>query len=141
MSYEFAASLQRAVYRRLMSDQELTDLIGASIYDAPIADGVSGIAPEYVMLGEERARPNDTKTSRGAVHDFIVVVHSERDGFETAKRIAGAVCASLLDAPLILDRGRLVALRFLQARADRGPAPEKRRVALTFRAVVDQNDE
>jgi hypothetical protein len=141
MSYEFAASLQRAVYGRLMSDQEVTGLVGASIHDAPITSGVNEVPAEYVTLGEERTRPNDTKTSRGAVHDFTVVVHSGRDGFETAKRIAGAVCASLLDAPLSLDRGRLVALRFLQARADRGPAPEKRRVALKFRAVVDQNDE
>ena len=77
--------------------------------------------------------------SRGAVHDFNVTVHSGRDGFETVKRIAGAVCASLIDAPLALASGHLVALRFLAAKAERGRAPEKRKVSLRFRAVVDQN--
>lgn len=96
-------------------------------------------APDYVTLGEESVRANDTKTSRGAVHDFTVTVHSGRDGFDTVKRVAGAICASLVDAPLELDAGRLVGLRFLQAKAERGPAPEKRRVALRFRAVVDQD--
>jgi hypothetical protein len=95
---------------------------------------------DYVTLGEESARANDTKTSRGAVHDFTVAVHSGRDGFDAAKRIAGAVCASLIDAPLELAAGRLVALRFVQAKAERGRAPEKRRVALRFRAVVEQDD-
>ena len=64
-------------------------------------------------------------------------MHSERDGFDAAKRIAAAVCACLVDAPLVLDAGRLVALRFLRAGAERGPAPEKRKVTLRFRAVVD----
>ncbi len=36
-------------------------------------------------------------------------------------------------------QGRLVALRFLRAAAERGPAPEKRKVSLRFRAVVDQD--
>ena len=84
-------------------------------------------------------RPNDTKTSVGAIHDFTVTVHSGRDGFDTAKRIAAAVCACLIDAPMALESGRLVALRFVRAAAERGPAPEKRRVALRFRAVVDQD--
>ena len=84
-------------------------------------------------------RPNDTKTSVGAIHDFTVTVHSARDGFAAAKEIAAAVCDCLIDAPLALEAGRLVALRFLRAGAERGPAPEKRRVTLRFRAVVDQD--
>ncbi len=47
------------------------------------------------------------------------------------------MCAALVDAPLALDAGRLVALRFLRASAERGRAPVKRRVVLRFRAVVD----
>ena len=67
-------------------------------------------------------------------------MHSGRDGFDAAKQIAAAVCACLVDAPLALEPGRLVALRFLRAGAERGPAPEKRKVTLRFRAVVDQDD-
>ncbi len=139
MSYELAASLQRAVYGRLAGDPELAALVGTAIHDAP-RELLGNGAADYVTLGEESVRPNDTKTSRGAIHDFNIVVHSARDGFDTVKRIAGAVCASLMATPLELDAGRLVALRFLLAKADRGPAPEKRRVALRFRAVVDQDD-
>ncbi len=137
MSYAFSASLQAAVYGRLARDPAVAALVGARIHDAPPEPGAGEAALDYVTLGEESVRANDTATSRGAVHDFTVTVHSGRDGFDAVKRVAGAVCASLVDAPLELGAGRLVGLRFLQARADRGPAPERRRVALRFRAVVD----
>jgi hypothetical protein len=140
VSYEFAAGLQAAVYGRLAADPAVTALVGAAIHDGPLKRGAGPEPADYVTLGEESARANDTKTSRGAVHDFTVTVHSARDGFQTAKRVAGAVCASLIDAPLAMEAGRVVALRFVQARAERGPAPEKRRVTLRFRAVVDQDD-
>jgi hypothetical protein len=140
VSYEFSAGLQAAVFRRLAGDPEVAALVGAAIHDAPLGPRADEATPDYVTLGEESVRANDTKTSRGAVHDFTVTAHSARDGFERVKRIAGAVCASLIDAPLELEAGRLVALRFLQAKAERGRAPEKRRVALRFRAVVDQDD-
>jgi hypothetical protein len=136
MSYGFSAGLQAAVFQRLVGDVALAGLVGGAVFDAPLT-----VAPDadYVMIGEESVRANDTKTSVGALHDFTVTVHSARDGFEAAKRIAGAVCAALVDAPLALEAGRLVALRFLRAGAERGPAPEKRKVTLRFRAVVDQD--
>ncbi len=140
MSMIFSAGLQARIYQRLVADAELAGLVGGAIFDAPL-ERVPGDATgeDYVTLGEETVRANDTKTSSGAVHDFTVTVHSERDGFDRAKRVAAAVCASLVDAPLALDSGRLVALRFLRALAERGPAPERRRIALRFRAVVDQD--
>ena len=137
MSYLFAAGLQAKVYERLAGDAALAELVGTAIHDAPLKPGPEGAARDYVTLGEETVRANDTKTSTGALHDFTVTVHSARDGFDTAKRIAAAVCASLVDAPLVLDPGRLVALRFLRAGAERGPSPEKRKISMRFRAVVD----
>ena len=139
MSYEFSAGLQAAVYRRLADDPDLASMIGDAIHDAPLQVARGETAPDHITLGEEKVRGNDTQTSRGAVHDFNVTVHSGRDGFETVKRIAGAVCSSLIDAPLALASGHLVALRFLAAKAERGRAPEKRKVSLRFRAVVDQS--
>jgi hypothetical protein len=137
MSYEFAAGLQAAVWSRLTGDAEVAALAGGAIHDGPLERApVSG---DYVTLGEESVRPNDTKTSRGAIHEFDVAVHSTRDGFGHAKRIAGAICLSLTETPLALEAGRVVALRFLSARAERGRAPEKRRVTLRFRAVVDED--
>lgn len=136
MSYEFAAGLQAAVWGRLTQDAQVAALAGGAIHDAPLERGPSG--SDYVTLGEETVRPNDTKTSRGAIHEFEVAVHSAREGFDQAKRIAGAICTSLTETPLALEAGRVVALRFLSARAERGRAPERRRVTLRFRAVVDE---
>ena len=133
----FSAGLQAGVFGRLTGDATLAALTGGAIYDAPPA-----LAPadtEYVLLGEETVRANGTKTSEGALHDFTVTVVSGRDGFDGAKQVAAAVCAALVDAPLTLEAGRLVALRFLRAGAERGPAPAKRKVTLRFRAVVDQD--
>lgn len=137
MSYAFASGLQARVFARLAGDAALAGLVGSAVYDAPPA-----LAPEdtdYVTLGEESVRDFGTKTSDGAIHDFSVTAHSGRDGFAGVKRVAEAVCAALVDAPLALDAGRVVALRFLRASAERGRAPQKRRVVLRFRAVVDQD--
>ena len=139
MSFFLSGGLQAAVYGRLTAAAEVTTLVGEAIFDGPPNGAPGLLPPDYVILGEESVRPNDTKTSRGALHDFEVTVHSRRDGFERVKRIAGAICEALVDAPLAIEGGTLVALRFLRARATRGPAPEKRQVALRFRAVVDEN--
>lgn len=140
MSYLAGAGLQTKVYERLAGDAALAGLVGTAIHDGPLEPGPEGAARDFVTLGEESVRANDTKTSAGAIHDFTVTVHSGRDGFETAKRIAAVVCACLVDAPLAMETGRLVALRFLRAGAERGPGPQKRRISMRFRAVVDAAD-
>lgn len=139
MTYAYSGGLQASVYRRLIEDSALSALIGGAIYDAPIDAALGAASPDYITLGEETVRANGTKTSQGSIHDFTVTVHSGRDGFAAAKDVAAAVCDCLIDAPLVLETGRLVGLRFLRAGADRGRAPEKRRVNLRFRAVVDQD--
>ena len=120
MSYVFSAGLQAG---GLSSGWRATPRwrrwSGGAVYDAPLGAG-AGARRDYVTLGEETVRANGTKTSAGAIHDFTVTVHSGRDGFDGAKRIAAAVCACLVDAPLALEAGRLVALRFLRAGAERG---------------------
>lgn len=137
MSFAFSAGLQASVYARLAGDAALAALVSGAIYDGP-PPGTAGGA-DFITLGEETVRDNGTKTSDGAVHDFTVTVYSAREGFDAAKRIASSVCAALVDAPLVLEAGRLVALRFLRAGAERGRAPERRKVTLRFRAVVDQD--
>lgn len=138
MSYLFGAGLQESVYARLAADETVAALTGGAVFDAPPA--LSPDQTEYVLIGEETVRPNGTTTSVGALHDFTVTVHSGREGFEGAKRIAAAVCGALVDAPLEIVGGRVVAMRFLRAGAERGVAPAKRTISLRFRAVVDQDD-
>ncbi len=135
----FSAGLQAKVYQRLVADPELGLLVGGAVYDAPPPLAADQLSPDFVLLGEESVRPFNTKTSAGTVHEFAVSIHSGRDGFEFVKRVAAAICDALVDAPLALNAGTLVSLQFLRASAERGPAPEKRRVSLRFRAVVDED--
>jgi hypothetical protein len=139
VTYAYSAGLQAKIYQRLVADPMLSALVGGAVYDAPLEAALGAAGPDYVSLGEESVRPFNTKTSSGAIHDFDVTVHSGEDGFAAAKEIAAAVCDCLIDAPLDLEVGRLVTLRFLRAGAERGRAPEKRRVTLRFRALVDQD--
>lgn len=136
MSYAMAAALQSAVYQRLRGDAALTALVGARIYDAV----PKGQLPElYVALGPEKAVDASDTTGRGAWHEFAVSVISEEAGFQAAKEASAAVCDALIDAGLVLGRGRLVALNFKQARA-RHETSGRRRIDLTFRARVEDDD-
>lgn len=136
MTYALSSGLQTAVYQHLAGAPEIAALIGDRVYDAPVK-GI-GLNQEYVIIGEETVKPNDSMTSTGAIHDFEVTVVSNRDGFDTVKRLAGAVCGALVDAELDPGNATLVSLQFVRARATRGPAPVKRKITMRFRAVVDE---
>ena len=62
---------------------------------------------------------------------------SDASGFLQAKEIAVAVSDALVDAPLILSRGRLVALRFIKAQARRVDQGGARRIDLRFAARIE----
>lgn len=133
MTYAVSHALQSAIYARLAGDAALGALVGGDIFDAP----PSGSAPPtYVLIGDETVRDRSSKTHAGAIHDLLVSVITDTTGFATAKQVAGAVCDALVDAPLALSRGRLVALAFRSARARRDDSPGQRRIDLRFRAIV-----
>lgn len=135
MSYAVAAALQGAVYQQLQSDPGLSVLVGDRVYDAV----PKGRLPDlYVALGPESVKDASDKTGHGAWHEFAVSVISDDAGFQTAKEVSAAVCDALIDADLALDRGRLVALNFKRAVAQRERAG-RRRVDLIFRARVEDD--
>ncbi|MEM9197010.1 MAG: DUF3168 domain-containing protein [Pseudomonadota bacterium] len=137
MTYALGWPLQQAVYAVLAADSALSALVADRIYDAaPHAGTAADPADVYVTLGEELARPFDTVDCHGSRIDFSIAVHSGDEGYATAKSVAGAICDALIDAALPLARGQLVGLRFLQAQAQRGRSPTRRRVTLRFRAVI-----
>lgn len=136
MSYSLSSALQAAVYERLSEDAFLASLVGSAIYDEPLQQAHNSESA-YVVVGEETVRPFDTQTSSGALHDFDVTVHSGHFGFDCAKRIAGRICAALVGSQWDLAGGKIVDIRFLRARAQRGRSPVKRTISLRFRAVVD----
>ena len=136
MSYAVSAALQSAIYTSLSADAGVVGVVGDAVYDAI----PSGTLPSlYISLGAELVRNQDDKTGAGAAHQFVVSVITDVPGFRAAKEAAGAVCDALIDAELILTRGRLVSLRFVRARAFKIDKSAGRQIDLTFRARVEDN--
>lgn len=129
MSYGVAAALQAAVFQRLVGL-----LPGVAVHDALPPGAGSGT---FVLLGPEEVLDASDGTGRGAEHRFVVSVISDATGFLAAKEVAVAVSDALVDAPLALDRGRLVGLRFLKAQARRLDQGAARRIDLRFVARVE----
>lgn len=129
MSYAVAAALQAAVYQRLV-----TTLPGVSVHDALPPGAGNGT---FVLIGPEEVFDAGDKTGGGAEHRFVVSVISDENGFLAAKEIAVAISDALVDANLVLTRGRVVSLRFLKAVAKRLDAGAARRIDLQFRARVE----
>ena len=136
MSYAVGAALQAAVYAHLQADAGLEALVGGAIYDAAPAGTPGGL---YVSLGPEDVRDRSDGDGGGAAHDFTVNVVTDASGFQAAKVAASAVSDALVDAPLVLSRGRLIGLHFLRARARRVQSGALREIELRFRARVEDN--
>lgn len=133
MSYAVSSALQKAVFTTLTGDAALAALVGTAIFDAP----PSGTVPAtYVTLGPEEVRDLSDKSGHGARHDFSVSVVTDAEGFKAAKDVAGAVSDALMAGLPALERGRVITLNFLKARARREEAGQIRRIDLTFRARV-----
>lgn len=134
MSYAIGAALQAAVYQRLRGASALDALVGDAIYDAAPPGAVTGT---YVSIGPEDVVDASDMTGDGALHDFVVSVVTDEAGFQAAKAVAAAVSDALVDATLILARGRLVGLWFVKAKARRVGTASTRRIDVTFRARVE----
>ena len=134
MSYAIGASLQAAVYQRLRGSSALDALVGDAIYDAAPSGAVTGI---YVSIGPEDVVDASDMTGDGAVHDFVVSVVTDAAGFQTAKDVAAVISDALVDATLVLARGKLIGLRFVKAKARRVDTASTRRIDITFRARVE----
>lgn len=136
MSYGMAAALQGAVFQALVADTALAGIVGTDIYDALPSGAVPSL---FVALGPEVVRDRSDKTGAGAEHEFTVSVITDASGFAAAKLAAASVSDALVDAPLVLARGTLVALNFLRAKALRVGAADQRRIDLTFKALVEDD--
>lgn len=137
MSYLASVALQGAVYRRLRMDEVLASLVGDAIYDAMPVEMPSGV---YISLGPEEVSEAGDATTGGAQHDFMISVLSGTDrdiGFGAVKAAAVAVAEALEHGRMELERGHLVGMWFLRARARRVENSAARRVDLTFRARID----
>lgn len=132
MTYALSAPLQAAVFARLTGDPALTDI---PVFDA---QPETLVAPVYVVLGAEDVRDRSDKTGRAAQHRFVLTVAGDGGGFHVLKETAAAVEAAL-GAGLVLTRGRVASMRFERAVARRDRDGTRRRVEMTFRALLDDN--
>ncbi len=135
MSYALSAALQEAVYQHLRADPGVTAALGTAIHDALPEGPVPGL---YLAIGAEEVREWSDKTGGGARHDLTLSVVTDAGGFAEAKAAAAAVSAALEDAWPAMAEGRIVALQFRRARAQR-EADGRRRIDLIFRALVDED--
>lgn len=132
MTYALAAPLQAAVFARLVDDPALA---GVPVFDAAPEGAV---APVYVVLGAEDVRDRSDKTGRAAQHRFVLTVAGDGGGFHALKETAAAIEVAL-GAGLVLTRGRVALMRFERAVARRDRDGTRRRVEMTFRALLDDN--
>lgn len=133
MTYAMSAGLQRAVFERLTGDAALGALVQGAVFDA-----VPQAAPDlFVAIGPERVDARSDGSGAGAMHDLQVSIVTKRNGYSAAKAAAGAVSDALAGAELPLERGRVVSVRFLRARARRDEGEGTRRIDLVFRARLD----
>jgi len=132
MTYALSTSLQRAVFAALAADPEVASLSDGQIFDAVPPGPVPSL---HVRLGPERVRDRSDNVGAGAVHDFAVIVVSDRAGFQEGKSLAGAVSDALMGGDLTLDAGKVVNLSFRRARARWLAA--NREIELWFRAHLD----
>jgi hypothetical protein len=137
MSFILSSALQQAVFETLKDDSALALLIGNAIYDAPPPDFGQG-AGTYVSLGEETVKDGSSATSRGAIHELAIKVHSREDGFETSKAVAEQVCTTLEGTSLFMPAGNLVSLALVRAQSEKRAHPERRRITMKFRAFVEE---
>jgi hypothetical protein len=136
MSYGVSPALQTAVYQKLMTDTALAAMVGPAVFDALPAGALPSL---YVALGPEVVRDRSDQSGAGAEHQFTISVVTDGAGFVAAKAAAAAVSDALVDAPLLLGRGRLVSLNFYKAAAVRVGGGMTRRIELTFRARVEDD--
>jgi hypothetical protein len=132
VSYGMAQALQAAIFQRLTAD---SGLAGIPVVDALPKGQGNGT---FIVIGPEDVIDRSDKTGGGAEHRFSVSVISDAAGFLAAKAVAVLVSDSLVDAPLVLARGRLSGLWFLRAVARRLDDGKARRIDLTFRARVEE---
>ncbi len=131
MSYGMASAFQAALFAHLTA---LPALAGVPVVDALPRGETLGT---FVLIGAEDVRDRSDASGGGAEHRFVVSIVSDAAGFQAAKALAAAVSDGLVDAAMVLARGRLVGLGFTRAVARRLDEGRVRRIDLTFRARVE----
>lgn len=138
MTYALAWPLQQAVFHMLCEDAVCANYFSHRIYDAappftgePVPEGI------YLLFGDEEAVDWSTSTDSGAVHTLRLTINAPRQGYSEAKQAASAVCDAILSGDPAMSRGRIVNIRFVDAKTKRAEKDGLRQIELRFRVVTE----
>lgn len=134
MSLSPTVALRQGMRERLLSDVALSAAIGGRIHDVAPRQTV---AP-WIAFGETRLRDWSTSSGRGVEAFLDIDVVSDQPGAREGLQLAEQVTRLLDDAPLALTQWRLVRLAFIAADARRSDQGRFARVALRFRALIEE---
>jgi len=138
MTYALSWPLQQALYDLMRSDAACQQHFGPRIYDAaPPFLGEQAPEGVYLTFGDEEVADWSTGTDAGAVHLVKLAVHAPRRGFSDAKQAAAAISDAILGGALVPSRGRIVNVRFVDARTSRAEADALRQIDMRFRITIE----
>ena len=137
MTYAISWPLQEGIYSLVCNDPACSSTLGARVFDAVPLQADSGMPEEvYMTFGDEDVQDWSTGSTNGAIHTITVSVHAPRHGFSDAKQAAAAISDAILSGGLVLTRGSVVNVRFVDGRTVRRESDSVRRIDLRFRITV-----
>lgn len=138
MTYALAWPLQEALFDLINADPACTGYFDDRIYDSPPPFSATA-EPEglYLTMGDEEAQDWSTGSEEGCLHVVTLNVHAPRRGFSEAKQAAGALSDAVMGSTLSLSRGRVINIRFVDARTKREEKNALRRIELRFRITLE----
>jgi len=125
-------ALQSAVYAALNGDSNLTNTLGASIFD----DVPEGSAFPYVHIGQDTITEYGTKEFDGADTSLTLHIWSQYKGSLQAKNIMDRVHTLLHDSSISVTGHNLVNMRFEFGDILRDPDGVTRHGVIRFRAIT-----
>lgn len=124
--------LQSAIYSTLNGDNNLTNTLGAGIYDEVLENATY----PFVSLGEETAIDYSTKDLQGGEFTINIHVWSQYKGAKQAKEIMDRIHTLLHNSSLSVSGFNLINLRFEFADILRDPDGVTRHGVMRFRAII-----
>jgi len=125
-------ALQSAIYSTLSNDNNLTQVLGAGVYD----EVTEGATYPFVALGEETAVDYSTKDLVGGETTVNIHIWSQYKGSKETKNIMDKIHDLLHDSNLTVSGFNLINLRFEYSDIMRDPDGVTRHGVMRFRAII-----
>jgi len=125
-------ALQSSIYSTLANDNNLTQVLGAGVYD----EVTEGATYPFVALGEETAVDYSTKDLVGGETTVNIHIWSQYKGSKETKNIMDKIHDLLHDSNLTVSGFNLINLRFEYSDIMRDPDGVTRHGVMRFRAII-----